>query len=195
MEKQFTNLLFARRTERLFKKGFHSFLTVMVVMTLFCQCTNAQNSQTTNKDMIEKNPYFSKTAKEKVKVSDAEWEKVLPKDVYQIARGKGTERAFSGKYDKHFEGGEYRCKVCGNMLFKSDAKFNSSCGWPSFFEPYSKESMIYLEDNTHGMKRVEVQCGRCESHLGHIFDDGPPPTGKRYCINSKVILFEEDDKK
>ena len=115
--------------------------------------------------------------------------------MYRIAREQGTEYAFSGKYWNHTGLGEYHCQVCGNLLFKSDGKFESSCGWPSFFEPVSKESMTYKEDNTHGMNRVEVKCGRCDSHLGHIFDDGPPPTGKRYCINSKVILFKADENK
>ncbi len=177
------------------RQRFQTLLLAVLILSLFAQCTNAQHQQLEQKNMQEKNPYFSTTSKEKVKVPDEEWRKILPEDVYHIAREKGTEYAFTGKYDKHFEAGLYRCKVCGNLLFTSDAKFNSSCGWPSFFEPYSKESMIYLQDNSHGMSRIEVQCGRCESHLGHIFDDGPPPTGKRYCINSKVILFEDDDKK
>ena len=191
MQNRFINILFAARMVSRSK----NIILLLFTLTLFAQCGNAQTSQTTDKEMKEKNPYYSTTSDEKVKVSDEEWKKILPDDVYYIARQKGTERAFTGKYDKHYEAGDYRCRVCGNKLFSSDAKFNSSCGWPSFFEPADKNSMIYLEDNSHGMQRIEVQCGRCESHLGHIFNDGPPPTGKRYCINSKVILFEEENEK
>ncbi len=143
--------------------------------------------------MSEKNPYISKTDTQKISIDNDKLKSILDPEVYNIARNQGTERAFTGEYWNHTGVGEYRCKVCGNLLFKSDAKFESSCGWPSFFEPYTKESMTYIEDNTHGMKRVEVRCGRCDSHLGHIFDDGPPPTGKRYCINSKVIAFDADE--
>lgn len=136
------------------------------------------------------NPYYSRTDTTKLDVPDSEWKKVLPKDVYQISREKGTEYAFSGKY-WNFEGrGIYYCAACGNALFTSDAKFASTCGWPSFFEPIRKNSVIYKEDLSHNMRRIEVLCGRCNGHLGHIFDDGPPPTGKRFCMNSIVLDFE-----
>ena len=141
----------------------------------------------------EKNPFSSKTNEDPVDISNNEWKKILPQDVYHIAREKGTERPFTGKYNDFSEVGTYYCAACGNPLFKSDGKFNSSCGWPSFFEPINEESIIYLPDNTHGMKRTEVECGRCKAHLGHVFEDGPPPTGLRYCINSVILDFEKSN--
>ena len=138
------------------------------------------------------NPYYSRTDTTKLNLEDSEWKKILPEDVYQVARKKDTERPFTGKY-WNFEGkGTYFCAACGNALFRSDAKFASSCGWPSFFETIRKSSVEYLTDNTYGMERIEVVCGRCGAHLGHIFDDGPKPTGKRYCMNSIVLEFEPD---
>ena len=104
---------------------------------------------------------------------------------------KGTEMPGSSQYENFSEIGTYYCAACGNPLFKSDTKFESGCGWPSFYEPISKSSIIYTEDNSHGMRRTEVQCGRCEAHLGHVFKDGPPPTGLRYCINGVVLDFEK----
>ncbi|WP_202552110.1 peptide-methionine (R)-S-oxide reductase MsrB [Ginsengibacter hankyongi] len=139
----------------------------------------------------KKNPVYSKSDNKPVEMSNDEWKNILPGDVYHIAREKGTERPFTGKYNMHNEIGTYYCAACGNPLFKSDGKFSSSCGWPSFFEPINKESIIYLPDNTHGMKRTEVECGRCKAHLGHVFEDGPPPTGLRYCINSVILDFEK----
>lgn len=138
-----------------------------------------------------KNPIYSHDDSSKVNVSDTEWKKVLPADVYNISREKGTERAFSGKFYEHKEVGTYYCAACGNPLFASNGKFESSCGWPSFFEPITKGSIIYAPDNTYGMSRTEVMCGRCNGHLGHVFEDGPPPTGLRYCINSVILDFEK----
>jgi peptide-methionine (R)-S-oxide reductase len=141
------------------------------------------------------NPYYSRTDTTRLKVSDEEWKKVLAPDLFEVARHAHTERAFTGNY-WDFEGlGTYYCAACGNALFKSDSKFSSGCGWPSFFEPMRKEAVTYKPDNSYGMRRVEVNCGRCDAHLGHVFEDGPPPTGLRFCMNSISLDFEPDSTK
>lgn len=159
------------------------FASIFLLMSL--SACNAQQSASET----PKNPYHSHTDTTRLNVSDEAWKKVLPKEVYQIARNKGTEYAFSGKY-WNFEGvGTYHCTACGNALFLADAKFASSCGWPSFYEPIRKQSVTYQADTSYGMDRTEVLCGRCDGHLGHIFDDGPAPTYKRFCMNSLMLDF------
>lgn len=154
------------------------FTSGILILTL-AACSLAQRSE--EKDM--------EVNVKKVVKSDEEWKKELTPAQYQIARKKGTEPAFSGKFWNFYEAGHYNCVACGSRLFESTTKFNSSCGWPSFFEPGSDTTIHYHRDTSHGMDRTEVTCATCDAHLGHVFEDGPPPTGLRYCINSESLLF------
>jgi peptide-methionine (R)-S-oxide reductase len=128
---------------------------------------------------------------EKINKSDSEWKKQLTPEQYYVARQKGTEPAFTGKYWDNHDDGVYKCACCGMELFDASTKFESGTGWPSFYAPVANERVATVEDSSHGMRRVEAICAQCDAHLGHIFPDGPRPTGQRFCMNSASLQFEK----
>ena len=164
--------------------------------------TKSENEQAPNNtaipvSKIKPQPQFEPITKsqdsKKIVKTDAEWKAILTPAEYQILRQKGTERAFTGKFDKHYKEGTYTCKGCGTALFDSTTKYDSGCGWPAFFK--AKENTIAETiDRSYGMIRTEITCKKCDGHLGHIFDDGPNPTGVRYCVNSASMGFIPADK-
>lgn len=163
------------------KKPIHImlFFLLMISSLLMSSCGRAQHTE----NIQDMNFPKAKT--------DKEWKEILTPFQYRVLRESATERPFTGEYFNTRDTGTYFCAGCGEELFSSDTKFDSGCGWPSFFEPASENSIIYREDRSHGMIRTEVICGGCGGHLGHVFNDGPPPTGLRYCINSAAIRFEK----
>ena len=141
--------------------------------------------------LIAQNGKGEKIMTEKVQKSAAEWQTCLTPEEYRILREKGTERAFTGKYYHHKEDGNYICAACENELFSSETKYDSGSGWPSFSAAIAEGKIKYKEDNSLGMSRIEILCAKCDSHLGHLFDDGPQPTGERYCVNSISLDFNK----
>jgi len=161
--------------------------SIIISVILIFTCVLAINEQQEEK----KNPYYNQGDNSKLSLSDGQWRKVLTPTVYHIMREKGTETAGTGPYVHNYKKGTYYCAACGHALFSGDTKFDSHTGWPSFYRPLNKGSVMQAKDNSYGMDRDEVLCARCGGHLGHVFDDGPAPTGLRYCMNGYALNFVE----
>jgi methionine-R-sulfoxide reductase len=156
--------------------------------------TNPSESSTVKVKVFNKAGQIVEVDSPRVEKSDEQWKEILGPEVYQIARAKGTEAPFCGTLLDNHKDGVYACVCCGLPLFSSNAKFNSGTGWPSFFKPVADENVVEHQDISYGMVRKEILCARCGAHLGHVFDDGPRPTGLRFCVNSESLKFTDSDK-
>jgi peptide-methionine (R)-S-oxide reductase len=164
----------------------------ILILGSSCKQTNYQSNVTLNQqDSTKKNMLQKPLEKSELPQSDAEWKAILSEEEYRVLRQKGTERPYIGEYDQLWDSGTYVCKGCGTELFNSGTKFDAGCGWPSFYEGIDKSRIKEIKDYSHGMFRIEVVCAHCGGHLGHVFDDGPKPTGLRYCINSVSLGFKK----
>lgn len=166
-------------------------VSIAVIATVNASCNSQPNNNNKTNNTGQKMDNKVSDSGKVVKTEE-EWKKQLTEEQYYVTRRKGTERAFTGAYWNTFDKGTYYCVACGSPLFRSDSKFDAGCGWPSFYEPVSETSVQYHIDKSLGMERKEVVCGKCDAHLGHVFDDGPPPTGLRFCMNSASLRFEKD---
>lgn len=191
------NHTFCRIIEKLRKAmrniNIYTLLLLVFMVTVYPQ--NNQEKTVEKKDSSDQQVKIEKLERtsmaKKVQKSEEEWKGCLTPEEYKILREKGTEPAFTGKYYRHKEDGIYVCAACGNELFSSDHKYDSGSGWPSYWQPVSDNAVEFKEDRSYGMVRTEVLCGSCGGHLGHVFEDGPQPTGLRYCINSVSLDFEK----